>query len=228
VFPVKHLRAFKERVPDADFFNLYGPTETNVCTWYRIPDAIPADRTEPYPIGRACDHVRTRVVDGAGLEVTVGEEGELCVAGAGVMLGYWGRPDETERSFLVDDAGERWYRTGDIVREVAGEYLFLGRRDRMVKRRGYRIELGEVEAGVYRHPDVQEVAAVAVPDGEGGVRIRVAAAFGDRPRPSLVELKSFCAEVLPLYMVPDEFLLCDALPKTSTDKVDLRRLAERA
>ena len=82
-----------------------------------------------------------------------GDEGELCIAGRGVMQGYWALPEQTERAFLADDDGARWYRTGDIVIEAPdGNYTYLGRRDRMVKRRGYRVELGEIEAGLYQHP----------------------------------------------------------------------------
>ncbi|MBA3562433.1 MAG: AMP-binding protein, partial [Gammaproteobacteria bacterium] len=66
VFPVKHLRALKTLLPAPVYFNLYGPTETNVCTYYRIPDTIPADRTTPYPIGRTCAHLQTTVIDDTG------------------------------------------------------------------------------------------------------------------------------------------------------------------
>ncbi len=229
VFPVKHLRALQKLVPHARYLNLYGPTETNVCTFYEVTGSVPEDRTEPYPIGKCCSHLQTKVLDPDGTIVTRGAEGELCVAGAGVMQGYWNLPDNTARAFLTDADGTRWYRTGDIVIEAPdGNYAFIGRRDRMVKRRGYRVELGEIEAGLYKHPMVREAAVVAMPDSESGVRIKAYLACREGKRPSLIELKTFSADNLPAYMIPDIFEFLDALPKTSTDKVDYQRLKETA
>jgi amino acid adenylation domain-containing protein len=226
VFPVARLRELKALWPAPRYFNLYGPTETNVCTFYEIPATIEPERTTPFPIGRTCAHLRSRVVDEEGRAVARGSEGELVIAGAGVMAGYWNLPEQNARAFLVDDAGERWYRTGDLVVEEAdGVYVFHGRRDRMVKRRGYRVELGEIEAGLAAHPAVREVAVVAVrPDGAD---VRIDAYLGVREglRPTLIELKQFCVDRLPRYMVPDRFHFVEALPRTSTDKIDYQTIA---
>ena len=245
VFPAKHLREVKGRLPSADFYNLYGPTETNVCTYHRIPTIVERERSTPYPIGRVCEHLRARVTDvgvtdvggtGAGglrvdgmavdgTDVAEGDEGELVIQGDNVMLGYWNLPERSANAFYVDDTGARWYRTGDVVAADAdGVFTFIGRRDRMIKRRGYRIELGEVEAGLYRHPGVREAAAVVVPDADGAPRIKAILAFGDGVRGSVIDMKRFCASTLPAYMIPDLFVFVDALPKTSTDKVDYQRL----
>jgi acyl-coenzyme A synthetase/AMP-(fatty) acid ligase len=222
VFPVVHLRSFKQQVPGPRYFNLYGPTETNVCTWYEIPEVVPDDRVDPYPIGKTCSHLESIVVDADGKAVSPNVEGELCIAGPGVMQGYWGLPEQTVKAFLQDDGTEkRWYRTGDIVvEEPDGNYRYLGRRDRMVKRRGYRVELGEIEACLYRHPAIREAAAIALIDDVDGVKIKVHLNVRGEKRPSLIELKTFCSKHLPLYMVPDAFAFHDSLPKTSTDKID--------
>ena len=145
VMPIVHLRSFKAQVPARRFLNLYGPTETNVCTWYEIPRTIPKDRIEPYPIGRTCSHLQSMVVDEKGNRVSPGAEGELCISGPNVMQGYWGRPDLTAKSFLPEDAtGRRWYRTGDVVVELPdGNHRFVGRRDRMVKKRVTGWSLGK-------------------------------------------------------------------------------------
>ena len=95
----------------------------------------------------------------------------------------------------------------------------------MTKRRGYRIELGEIEAALYQHPELFEVAATALPD-DAGVRIMVFYSTRTGERLSLVRLKRFAAENLPLYMVPDSFSHLERIPKTSTDKVDYQRLKE--
>jgi acyl-coenzyme A synthetase/AMP-(fatty) acid ligase len=229
VFPVKHLRALQKLVPGPRYFNLYGPTETNVCTFAEIPRPVPQDRTEPYPIGRPCSHYRARVVDESGADVPPGEPGELLIAGEGVMQGYWNLPKRTATCFLADAAGTRWYRTGDLVAETPEDgFLFLGRRDRMVKRRGYRVELGEIEAALYAHPAVREAAAVAIPDEESGVRIVAFLSTRGGERLSGIALKQFCAAALPLSMVPDRFRSEPALPRTSTGKVDYQRLQEMA
>jgi amino acid adenylation domain-containing protein len=225
VFPVKHLRRLVDLLPGRRYANLYGPTETNVCTWHEIPPEIPAGRVDPFPIGRACDHCRALVVGDDGRGVGAGEEGELCISGPSVMSGYWNLPDRTRDSFL-ESGVERWYRTGDVVvEEEDGVYTFVGRRDRMVKRRGYRIELGEIESILYGNPILSEVAVVASSDDEG-VRIKAFISTHDGSRPSVIALKRFCADNLPLYMVPDEFSFQARLPRTSTDKVDYQRLKE--
>ncbi len=227
VFPVKHLRALTELVPHPRYFNLYGPTETNVCTYHEILLPVPPERTTPYPIGKVCSHLRGRVVDDHGVDVTRGSEGELCIAGAGVMQGYWALPEQTAKGFFVAPDGTRWYRTGDIVIEDQdGCYTYRGRRDRMVKRRGYRVELGEIESGLYRHPNIKEAAVVAFADEHEGVSIKAFLSAREAKRPSLIEIKRFCADNLPLYMIPDTFAWFDSLPKTSTDKIDYQRLKE--
>jgi acyl-CoA synthetase (AMP-forming)/AMP-acid ligase II len=164
------------------------------------------------------------VIDADGRPVTFGSEGELCIAGPGVMQGYWSLPEQNSRVFLTDPDGVRWYRTGDIVQAQPDGYKFLGRRDRMIKKRGYRVELGEIEAALYRHPEIKEAAVLAVSDEDAGVRVQAFLTTKDGRRLSLIELKRFCAERLPLYMVPDLFTFLDALPKTSTDKVNYQAL----
>lgn len=94
----------------------------------------------------------------------------------------------------------------------------------MVKKRGYRVELGEIEAGLYTHPDIKEAAVIAVTNEENGVQIKAFVSFRDGKNHSRIELKRFCAENLPAYMIPDFFSFLDGLPKTSTDKVDYQKL----
>jgi amino acid adenylation domain-containing protein len=225
VFPVKHLRALKRHWPGKEFLNLYGPTETNVCTFYSVPDVVEEDREAPYPIGKPCSNVEAVVLDDDLRPVPPGSEGMLYVHDSGpVMKGYWGDPERTAASFHVDGQGRRWYRTGDVVEEGPdGDLIYRGRRDRMVKRRGYRIELGEIEAGLYRHPQVREAAVVAR-EVEGEVKITAFLTARGAERPSIVALKQFCARQLPGYMNPDRFVFVPRLPRTSTDKVDYQGL----
>jgi amino acid adenylation domain-containing protein len=227
VFPIKHLRMLKDLLPKPRYFNLYGPTETNVCTYYEIPATLTADHTKPFPIGKACSHYRNmiRVVDEQGQDVGIGQEGELIATGPGVMQGYWNLPERTASAFLVDSSGQRWYKTGDVVvQDEDGNYIYVSRRDRMVKKRGYRVELGEIEAGLYKHPEVREAAVIAASNEENGVQIKAFLSFKGGQNPSRIELKRFCTEALPTYMIPDFFSFLESLPKTSTDKIDYQKL----
>jgi amino acid adenylation domain-containing protein len=228
VFPVSQIRALQVHWPHPRYFNLYGPTETNVCTYHELPGTTPPDRTEPFPIGRCCSHLRCRVVEPDGSDVRAGCEGELVVTGPGVMVGYWNLPEQNRRAFLVDADGTRWYRTGDLVVEDPHDgYIFHGRRDRMVKRRGYRIELGEIEAGLSTHDAIREVAVVALPDAAAGVRLKAFLSVRDGKRLSMIQLKQYSVERLPRYMVPDFFGFVEALPRTATDKIDYQALEAR-
>ncbi|WP_145277395.1 amino acid adenylation domain-containing protein [Tautonia plasticadhaerens] len=228
VFPIAHLRRLRRLWPYATLWNLYGPTETNVCTAHRIPEAIADDRDEPFPIGPVCPPLRARVVDEQGDDVPDGDEGELLIAGPGVMRGYFGRDDLTEAAFIESVDGTRWYRTGDLVSDLGGGcFSYHGRRDRMVKKRGYRIELGEIEAALHRLDGVSRAAVVATPTAEGLV-ISAFVAMKAGQKGSIIALKRHCASVLPSYMIPDAIRFLPSIPSTSTDKVDYPHLGALA
>ena len=226
VFPIKQLRELMLAVPGPRYFNLYGPTETNVCTYYEV-GAPPAPDARPIPIGRACANTRTIVLDAAGDEVTEpGREGILHVAGPTLTYGYYGRRAETAAAFRVerlpDGREQRLYCTGDwVTLDDSGDYLFLGRRDHMVKVGGYRIELGEIEAALHAHPAVNDAVAIALPDEALGSRIK-AVVVG--PGVDERAVKRHCLGLLPRYMIPHEIELRGSLPRTATDKVDRPRL----
>jgi amino acid adenylation domain-containing protein len=229
VFPIGHLKTLLGQWPHPRYFNLYGPTETNVCTYYEVPTPIPQDRVDPVPIGKVCSHLEGIVVDAEGRIAPAGTEGELCIRGAGVTQGYWNLPEQSRNAFITVGAPPAYYRTGDIVIELRdGNLRYLGRRDRMIKKRGYRVELGEIEACLYRHPGIREAAVVALPDEVLGMKVHAHVACKDEKRLSLIELKTFCSQHVPVYMIPDVFSFHAALPKTSTDKVDYQTLKARS
>jgi amino acid adenylation domain-containing protein len=222
VFPIKYLHQLKEYIPHASYYNLYGPTETNVCTIYPV-EQISADQTAPLSIGRACAKCEVFAVKERGGLSQPDEIGELCVSGAPLMSGYWNLPEETKAAFIPhpEQSGILAYRTGDLVRlDIEGNYHFIGRSDAMVKSRGYRIELGEIETILYSHPDVREAAVIPIPDDElGNVLKAFIAGTADQD-----ELIAFCRKCLPKYMVPDEFEFRANLPKTSTGKINKNHL----
>lgn len=224
VFPIKYLRRLVSSLPHPAYYNLYGPTETNVCTYYRVrPSDLDPERTEPVPIGKACANTEVLAVN-EGLEpVGTGEEGELYVRSSTVMKGYWGRPQDTVRVVVPNFQNPHYedvlYRTGDIVRPLPeGDYQYVGRKDKMIKSRGYRIELGEIEAALYSHPGIREAAVIALPDEQVGARIKayVVAQDGVDRR----DLEKFCSQRLPRYMIPEWLEYRAELPKTSTGKID--------
>jgi acyl-coenzyme A synthetase/AMP-(fatty) acid ligase len=225
-FPTKYLSRIMTLLPHTLFSNLYGPTETNVCTYYTLPGPPPEDGP-PISIGKAITNVETFVVKDDGSIAAPGELGELHVRGASVMQGYWGDPERTAGSRIENPFSEGLsdpvYKTGDLViEEPDGNYTFLGRRDNQIKSRGYRIELGEIETALYAHPDIRECAAVAIPDELVTNRIKayVVAGHGLDAR----SLTRFLGEHIPKYMVPGEFEFRDMLPKTSTGKIDRQSL----
>jgi acyl-coenzyme A synthetase/AMP-(fatty) acid ligase len=229
VFPSRHLRELMRLLPHAGFYNLFGPTETNVCTFHHV--AEPPEESEPIAIGGPVADVELYVVRPDGTPAEVDEVGELWVRGASVMRGYWGDEERTARSLVANPwsvgARDEVYRTGDFVsRDAGGTLWFTGRRDDQVKSRGYRIALGDVEAAVVAHPSVEECAVVAVPDDT--VTSRLFAFVVCRDGLSAAELRRFSAQRLPGYMLPEWFELRDALPKTATGKIDRRTLREAA
>ena len=227
VYPTPRLRELAELLPHAALWNLYGPTETNVCTYYPVTSVPEGDRS--IPIGRACENTDVFAVREDGSAAGVGEVGELYVRGGTVMKGYWGRPEITAKSLvpnpLSPNVPDPVYRTGDLVRlRDDGDYDFLGRRDHQIKSRGYRIELGDVEAALTSHALVAEAVAVALPHEEWGTEIAVCVVL--QPGASLAErdVKRHVAGLLPRYMVPTRVAFLESLPRTSTGKADRQRL----
>lgn len=217
-FPIKHLRQLYQHWPSIRFLNLYGPTETNVCTFYEVQE-IHQECTKPVSIGRACSGNRVWAVKKDGTEVKPGEEGELMVSGPTVMHGYWGYPAYDNKP----------YATGDIVRlEEDGNYMYIGRRDHMVKVRGHRVELGEIESVLEEHLAIHS-AAVIVCGAEIEARLIAFIVISKNDvEPSLLDIKRHCAQRLPRYMIVDDVLYLAELPRTRNGKIDRFKLLREA
>lgn len=233
VFPMKYLRQLADLLPGVELYNLYGPTETNVCTYYRVErERLPS--MDKLPIGGACANTEVFAVNDLDQVVTApGETGELFVRGPSVTYGYWADSEKTRKMVLPNrfqrNFEEKMYRTGDLVTlGEDGYYYFLGRRDSMIKSRGYRIELGEIESALLSHPGVREAAAVAIPDEVVGNRIKAIIAPHDSQALRVVDLQHYCALRIPKYMIPEIIEFCPDLPKTSTGKIDRVQLVKGA
>ncbi len=230
--PPKHLAGLMRLLPDARFSNVYGPAEVNQCTYYHVPRDRPLG-DEPVPIGRVWHNAEGLVVDAHDRPVADGEPGELLVRTATMMQGYWNRPQLNERAFFRRAApGGRedvFYRTGDLVRgDAEGNLIFLGRKDRQIKIRGYRVELEEIESVLGRHADVEEAAAYTVSGADGGNELYAAIVTHGQREVDRRALQAHLNEHLPRYALPKEIAVLASLPRTGSDKIDRRALAERA
>ncbi|GAA2014582.1 non-ribosomal peptide synthetase [Nocardiopsis rhodophaea] len=212
----------QEQAPGCRLAGLGGTTEaaihSTVCEVTSIPEHW---RSVPY--GTPLKNVACRVVDELGRDCPDWVAGELWIGGAGVALGYCGDRERTDLQFLEVD-GVRWYRTGDLGRYWPdGTLEFLGRADHQVKVRGHRIELGEVESALAAHPDI----ARAVVTVTGSVSARLSAAV--QPSQHVAEtseLIDWLGCQLPSYMIPEHFLMLDALPLNANGKVDRKRITD--
>ncbi len=212
VMPCRTLNLWQKALPQADYVNMYGPTEiTDVCAWYRV-DRKFAD-TDSLPIGFPCANTRITL-----------EDGELCVSGTCLSLGYYNAPEKTSAAFVQDtvhpQVHSRMYHTGDLAAyNERGELMFLGRKDDQIKRSGYRIELGEIECAMNAIEGVQ--LACCYFDAENG---KIVGAYtGDTTDKAL---RASLKNALPKYMMPDVLLCRKNLPRTGSGKIDRRALRQ--
>lgn len=230
-FPIQYLRQLMQLIPQVEYCNIYGSTETGARTYYRFKSLDPD--LDSVPIGQACTNIELFILNDEQQIAAPGEVGELYARGSSVMKGYWGMPEKTQE-VLVPYAGyphlgeEIVFRTGDLVRQEAdGNYIYVGRQDHLIKSRGYRIELEEIEKAIQTHPDVEEVAVIAIPDEQIGSRLKAIAVLKHGSRLQQRDLQSFCARTVPNYMIPESIEFRSQLPKTSTGKIDRVALRQK-
>ncbi|MCX4388039.1 amino acid adenylation domain-containing protein [Micromonospora peucetia] len=209
----------------------YGPTEATVtCLLHPVTGDPPGERIEAaLPIGRPVPGTRAHVADEHLNLVPVGVPGELLLGGVRLARGYLNRPGLTADRFVPDPFGDgpggRLYRTGDLVRyRPDGTIEFLGRIDQQVKIRGFRIELGEIESALAEHPAIRAVAVLARETQPGEKGLVAYLVCRDGTPPAVGELRAHLRDRLPDHMVPAQWMVLDALPLTSSKKVDRRAL----
>ncbi len=221
--PADVARGWLQLKPEIPLVNAYGPTECSDDVTHHFINDAPAAEVTRIPIGRAISNTQLYVLDRRLRLVPTGVAGELYVGGDGVGRGYWRDVEKTAQSFIPDPfaarEGARLYKTGDLVQfESDGTLEFLGRVDQQVKVRGFRIELGEIEAVLNSHPAIREAVVVAKEMSLVGYVV-----LEDRDAP-VADLREFLKELLPDYMVPSAFVTLEAMPLTSTGKVDRKAL----
>ena len=224
--PSKHLKDWMQQYPDAEFVNLYGPTEiTCNCSYYRIDKN---DVPEKLPIGNVYPGKVIYLVDENGSIIPESETetvGEICVAGNELALGYYNNEEATSKAFVeLKDLG-RVYKTGDLGFRRDGLLHFAGRRDFQIKHNGHRIELEEVERALNSLPEIGQ--ACCIYDAN---KYRIIAYYtGDASSSGVPDKKSIVAglkEKLPEYMLPNIYKYMEELPLSKNGKIDRNKLRE--
>ncbi|WP_306598488.1 amino acid adenylation domain-containing protein [Geothrix sp. 21YS21S-2] len=226
VFPTRHFNYWRRHFPEALFVNLYGPIEITVdCTYYAV-DREFADE-DPLPIGFPCRNTDILILDEDGRPAPPGTQGELCVRGTSLAMGYWNDPEKTRKAFVQNPLNTRYpeliYRTGDLVHlNAAGEILFDGRKDFQVKHLGYRIELGEIEHVLVN--SVEDIANACVLYDRD--RKEIVLVFESARQVTPAEIRKRLQQVLPKYMLPTVFHQVEAMVRNPNGKIDRKRLQE--
>jgi acyl-CoA synthetase (AMP-forming)/AMP-acid ligase II/acyl carrier protein len=227
-FPPELARSLRGLVK-GKITNMYGPTETTI--WSSVGE-VGGDAPMPVnnvSIGRPLLNQTMYVLDDRQQPLPPGIAGELVIGGAGVVRGYWQRPELTAERFLPDRfataPGERVYRTGDLARFLPdGRIECLGRVDHQVKIRGYRVELGEIEALLRSHASVLEAAVILREDVPGDQRLVAYVRSPAGAGASADELKAWLRQQLPEFMVPSAFVSLAEMPLTPNGKLDRKAL----
>lgn len=228
VFPVKYLRRLMKMLPNTEFYNLYGPTETNVCMYYFVK-ALPDDDKITVPIGIPCAGSEVFAINERNQMIKPYEVGELYVFTPNLMKGYWSDRVKTDSVFIegifYSNPDKIFYRTGDLVTlDKEGNYIYVGRYDNMIKSRGYRIALEEIERVLFMHPDVKEVVVMTVVDEKIGRKIKVVIVPIQFNSLTFKDIVNYCSDKLPQYMIPEIIEFRDHLPRTNRYKVDKTKL----
>ena len=222
VFPRKQYDLWRSALPDARFFNLYGPTEATGMSCYWKADRVLGEE-EPIPVGRPFDNTQIMLL---GDEDKLADEGEICIRGTCVTLGYYNNPARTDEAFVQNPLQSAYreiiYRTGDIGKyNEYGELVFVCRKDNQIKHMGHRIELGEIESAALKCDGVSRSACVYNKEKKEIVLFYTGLGATGALMTQLVTR-------IPRYMLPAQIIKLDEMPLTDNGKLDRRFLLEHA
>jgi amino acid adenylation domain-containing protein len=224
VFPIKQFNIWKAHLPSARFINLYGPTEaTGMSCYYEVNREFGPD--DVIPIGRPFVNTEIIMLDENNLPVKQGEEGEICIRGTSLTLGYYNNFEKTGEAFVQNPLNKTYpeliYRTGDIGKyNEYGELMFVSRKDNQIKHMGHRIELGEIEMAASQMDGMKSVCCIFDTMKKKIVLYYVAAA-------TIAEVAAFLKEKLPRYMLPNVIEVLEQMPLTPNGKIDRVHLKEK-
>lgn len=222
--PVKQLSTWQKYLPNARYVNLYGPTEiTCNCTYYEINREFQAE--EKIPIGRPFPNEKVFLLDEENKQVTTtGVNGELCVSGTALALGYYNNPEQTKRAFIQNPLNQNYleliYKTGDLAfYNEDNDLCFAGRKDFQIKHMGHRIELEEIEMAINSFSPIERACCVFEEK-----RNRITAFYVGSMEAK--ELSEQMRKSLPSYMIPTAFRTITEFPITPNGKIDRKKLLE--
>ncbi len=220
IFPTSKFNYWRQQLPDANFVNLYGPTEISVdCTYYKVEKDLSSE--DVIPIGKPFRNTQILLLDEDLNEVKEGETGEIYVRGCGVSLGYFNDAEKTASAFIQNPVFKGvpniLYKTGDLAKkESDGNYIFLGRIDNLIKRSGYRIELGEIEHTIVDSLALFRNCCVVYDSASKDLILAYEADTDIEVRKVLTALQV----KLPKYMLPNKFFRLNELPRNATGKIN--------
>jgi acyl-coenzyme A synthetase/AMP-(fatty) acid ligase len=215
----------REIFPNALIYRMYGLTECKRVSYLEPELAL----EKPGSVGKAIPGTEVYLLNPDGDAVAPGENGILHVRGPHVMVGYWNRPDLSERMLRPGKLpGERVLCTQDYFRmDTEGFLYFVGRSDDIIKTRGEKVSPAEVENALHSIPGIREAAVVGIPDDLLGQAIRAYIVLEENIALNEKQLRMLSAARLENFMVPKEIVFCEDLPKTATGKVSKKLLLEQ-
>lgn len=226
VFPTKQFNYWRKCLPKVKFVNLYGPIEITLdCTYYIIEREF-CD-SEPIPIGYACRNSDIIILNDNGELCGVNEEGELCVRGTSLAMGYYNNPEKTKQAFVQNPLNKAYpetiYRTGDIVYvNEFGEIMFKGRKDSLIKHMGYRIELGEIEHAIISKLKIVEYCCAVY----NKQKKEIALFYELNKTIEASEFRKHLGKIFPKYMIPTMYIQKELLPRNTNGKIDRQKLSD--
>ena len=224
VFPIRQFQIWKKHLPKARFLNLYGPTEaTGMSCYYEVDRDFSPEET--IPIGQPFPNTEILLLDEHNQIPECGREGEICIRGTALALGYYGSFEKTEQSFVQNPLNrvypERIYRTGDIGKyNGRGELVFVSRKDSQIKHMGHRIELGEIELAAANMEEIR--SACVVFDQE---RKKIVLCYVGET--TTAQVAQYLKGKLPRYMIPSRIRPMESMPLTPNGKIDRVLLKEK-
>lgn len=221
VMPMKPLNIWRKALPKLMYANLYGPTElTDICTYYVVNRDFKDNET--LPIGRPCNNCEAIILDENNQEST---EGELCIKGSILGLGYYNNKEKTDTTFIQNPLNKSFieyiYRTGDIVKyNEYNELIYLSRKDFQIKHMGYRIELGEIETNINALDGITLCASIYDSNNKQIVL------FYEGNKLKEEDVNKFACEKLVSYMRPNKIIKVSKMPYNANGKIDRVKLKE--
>lgn len=228
VFPTKQFLVWYDKLPHTTFANLYGPIEITLdCTYYVVKER-PVE-SEPLPIGIPYRNTDVLLLSEDNQKCAVGEEGEICVRGTSLAMGYYNNPEKTTAAFTQNPLNTSYpeliYRTGDIAyTREDGNIMFKGRKDSLIKHMGYRIELGEIEHVIENDLKLVKYCCAVYQYAKKEIVLY----YQNDQDLTEKDFRTSLSKSFPAYMIPTVYIKMEELPRNTNGKIDRLLLKTKA